>query len=62
MNQKWTKLSFENFVGRYEHCAHLSANKVYVFGGANKVGSLNSIQVVDIGLYFSLHFIYIFYH
>jgi len=48
LDQKWTKQPVEQFDERYEHCAMLSSNKLYIFGGANKTENLNSVQVIDI--------------
>lgn len=44
----WNSIPAQDFVGRYEHAAYSSGNKIYVFGGANISGNLKDVQRWDI--------------
>ena len=51
----WTQLKTGDITERYEHSAYVPScnpSEVYVFGGANKLNNLNSIQAINIGEYF----------
>ena len=53
----WTQLKTGDITERYEHSAYVPScnpSEVYVFGGANKLNNLNSIQAINIGMYFSM--------